>query len=63
MAKLEYTDFSQAMRNAGIITPEQHKDLNYFLRARSNTIDAGNETQARKEALDEALLELEAGDK
>lgn len=39
MGELEYTDFTQALREARIITRKQHINLNYHLRARLNQID------------------------
>ncbi len=36
--ELDYTDFTQALRDAGALTRKQHLDTNYFLRGKINQL-------------------------
>ncbi len=53
MAELAYTDFTQALKDAGVLTRKQHLDVNYHLRARINQLDYLEER--RKRQIDEEV--------
>ncbi len=54
MAELSYTDFTQALRDAGVLTRKQHLDVNYHLRAKINQLDF-LESKRNRELDDEVL--------
>ena len=53
--ELEYTDFTQAMKDAGVITRKQHVDMNYYLRGRINQLNYREDQRIRE--LDKILDE------
>ena len=52
MIQFSFSDYTQALRDAGVITRQQHITINYHCKAKANQIDEQNEAFHR-EIMDE----------